>query len=57
MMVCSGISLFNTDQNDNISLRDLSSLVGWSESTLNWKVKAAKVKSLPARRILMRQRL
>eukprot|EP00964_Phaeocystis_antarctica_P099032 scaffold64945_cov55-Phaeocystis_antarctica.AAC.1 len=45
--LCYGISLFNTDQNDNISLRDLSSLAGWSEATLNRKIEDANKPSTP----------
>eukprot|EP00964_Phaeocystis_antarctica_P022036 scaffold12225_cov60-Phaeocystis_antarctica.AAC.2 len=39
--LCYGISLFNTDQNDNVSLRHLGSLAGWTPSLLNRKIKDA----------------
>eukprot|EP00964_Phaeocystis_antarctica_P083850 scaffold52787_cov60-Phaeocystis_antarctica.AAC.1 len=45
--LCYGISLFNTDQNDNVSLRDLSSLAGWSNAILNRKVMDANKPPTP----------
>ena len=36
--LCYGISLFNTDQNDNVSLPDLSSLASWTAGVLNRKI-------------------
>jgi serine/threonine protein kinase len=45
--LCYGISLFNTDQNDNVSLRDLSSLAGWTPRLLNLKIKDANKHSTP----------
>ena len=39
--LCYGISLFNTDQNDNVSLPDLKTLAGWTVTSLNRKIKDA----------------
>ena len=39
--LCYGISLFNTDQNGDVSVRHLGSLAGWTPSLLNRKIKDA----------------
>ena len=39
--LCYGISLFNTDQNDNVSLPDLKALASWTPRLLNRKIKEA----------------
>ena len=39
--LCYGISLFNTDQNDNVSLPDLKALASWTAGLLNRKIKEA----------------
>ena len=39
--LCFGTSLFNTDQNDNISLRDLGALATWTVASLNRRIDEA----------------